>query len=428
MKENYMIQHPVNWAGNYTYQAARLHVPETIEQIQEIVSRSSKVKALGSRHSFNGIADSTEDLISLEHFDKIIGLDRERRTVTVEAGIRYGQLSKELYLEGFALHNLASLPHISVAGACATATHGSGEQHGNLATAVTGIELVTANGEMINFSHEHQPEQFHGAVVGLGGLGIVTKLTLDIQPTFDMQQDIYQNLPLSQLEKHFDELVSSAYSVSFFTDWRNRNINQVWIKSRAVRNALIEPGMELFGATPAMHDLHPIEALSAENCTPQMSIRGPSHERLPHFRMGFTPSSGEELQSEYFVPRQHALAALRAVDHLREHIAPILQISEVRTIAADNLWMSPCYQQACVAIHFTWIKDWSAVNQVLPMIEEKLAPFNARPHWGKLFTMHPERLQSLYAKLPEFRELLRYYDPEGKFRNAFLDTHIFGEH
>jgi xylitol oxidase len=422
-----MIQNLNNWAGNYTYRAARLHRPETIAQIQELVRRSTKVKALGTRHSFNDIADSPGDLISLEHFDQIIELDREHRRVTVEAGVRYGQLARWLHGEGYALHNLASLPHISVAGACATATHGSGDQNGNLATAVAAMELITANGEITVLSRGDQPELFQGAVVGLGGLGIVTKLTLDIQPTFDMQQDVYQNLPLSQLKSHFDELVSSAYSVSLFTDWRNRNFNQVWIKSRALLNTFIEPKMELFGATLAMHDLHPIESLSAENCTPQMGFPGPWHERLPHFRMDFTPSSGAELQSEYFLPRQHAFAAFHAMDQIREHIVPLLQISEVRTIAADDLWMSPCYQQDCVAIHFTWKKDWPAVSEVLPLIEERLAPFDARPHWGKLFTMHPEHLQSLYAKLPDFQELLQKYDPQGKFRNEFLDKYIFGQ-
>src|SRR4026208_1685847 len=130
-----MNQNPTNWARNYTYRATRLHTPKTIAQLQEIVSLSSKVKALGSRHSFNDIADSPEDLLSLEHFDQVLELDREHRTVRVEAGIRYGQLSKWLYLEGVALHNLASLPHISVAGACATATHGSGDRNGHPATA-----------------------------------------------------------------------------------------------------------------------------------------------------------------------------------------------------------------------------------------------------------------------------------------------------
>ena len=421
-----MIQNPTNWAGNYTYQANRLHQPEIIEQVQEIVSHSHKLKALGSRHSFNDIADSPGELVSLEHFDQVL-LDREQRTVMVGAGIRYGELCRGLHREGFALHNLASLPHISVAGACSTATHGSGDQNGNLATAVTAMELITADGELVTFSREDQPEQFQGAVVGLGGLGIVTKLTLDILPTFDMRQDLYENLPLSQLEAHFDEITSSGYTVSLFTDWRDAIFNQVWLKRQVSNGASLEVEPQLFGATPATRRLHPIGSLSSENCTEQMGIPGPWYERLPHFRMDFTPSSGEELQSEYFVPRQHAIAALHAMDQLREHIAPILQISEVRTIAADNLWMSPCYQQACVAIHFTWIKDWPAVSKVLPLIEERLAPFHARPHWGKLFTMRPEHLQSLYSKLPEFQELLRHYDPQGKFRNAFLDKYVFGQ-
>jgi alditol oxidase len=422
-----MIQNPSNWAGNYTYRASRLHKPETIRQLQELVNRGSKLKALGTRHSFNDIADSPEVLISLEHFDQVLNLDRERRTVTVEAGIRYGKLCQWLHREGFALHNLASLPHISVAGACATATHGSGDQNGNLATAVSTMEMVKADGELVVLSREHQPEQFQGAVVGLGGLGIVTKLTLDILRTFDMQQDIYQNLLLAQLEDHFDELFSSGYSVSLFTDWRHATFNQVWLKRHVPDGASLTTEPELFGATLATTHLHPIGTLSAENCTEQMGLRGPWHERLPHFRMDFTPSSGEELQTEYFVPRGHALSALRAMHQLGERVAPLLQISEVRTIAADTLWMSPCYHQACVSIHFTWKKDWPAVSNVLPLIEERLAPFNARPHWGKLFTMHPGHLQSLYPKLIDFQELLQHYDPQGKFRNAFLDKYILGQ-
>ena len=420
-----MTQNPTNWAGNYTYQADRLHQPETIEQIQEIVSNSHKLKALGSRHSFNDIADSPGDQISLEHFDGIL-LDREQRTVTVGAGIRYGELCRELHREGYALHNLASLPHISVAGACATATHGSGDQNGNLATAVTALELVTADGGLVTFSGEENPDQFQGAVVALGGLGVVTKLTLEIHPTFDMRQDLYENLSLSQLEDHFDELSTSGYSVSLFTDWRDAIFNQVWLKRQIPSGASLEVKPHLFGATPATRRLHPIGSLSSENCTEQMGIPGAWHDRLPHFRMEFTPSSGEELQTEYFVPRQNALAALHAVDGVREHIAPLLQISEVRTIAADTLWMSPCYQRASVAIHFTWKKDWEAVKKLLPMIEEQLAPFEARPHWGKLFTMSPSRVQSLYEKMPAFQELLGQYDPDGKFRNAFLDKNIFG--
>jgi xylitol oxidase len=415
-----------NWAGNYLYRAARIHQVESVEQIQELVARSEKVKALGTRHSFSDIADSPGDLISLKQLDKIIGLDPEHQTVTVEAGVRYGELCRWLDREGFALHNLASLPHISIAGACATATHGSGDGNKNLAAAVSAMEVVTANGEIVTFSRENNKDQLEGAVVGLGGLGVLTKLTLDISPSYQMQQDVYENLPLAELEDHFDQLTSSGYSVSLFTDWADPVFNQVWLKRQVPDGVPLRAERDLFGATPALHALHPIASLSAENCTEQMGRCGPWHERLPHFRMDFTPSSGEELQSEYILPRQYAISAFHEIHQLRGAINPLLQISEVRTIAADRLWMSPCYEQESVAVHFTWKKDWEGVRQVLPVLEDRLVKFNARPHWGKLFTMEADRLQSLYKKLPAFRQLLQSHDPDGKFRNDFLDRTIFG--
>lgn len=422
---NGSMENSRNWAGNIPYRAARLHRPETVEQVQELVARSRTLKALGTRHSFNDIADTTEDLVSLEHLDGVTALDRARRTVTVGGGIRYGDLCRHLDHEGFALHNLASLPHISVAGACATATHGSGDRNANLATAVSALEMVTADGTRVALCREH--EAFPGAVVGLGGLGIVTELTLDIVPAFEMRQDVYENLPFAQLEDHFDAITASAYSVSLFTDWQTERVLQVWRKSRVSADgdaSGFETEPEWFGATLATGPRHPIAGMPTENCTEQRGVSGPWHERLPHFRMEFTPSSGEELQSEYLVPRRHAVAALRAISELREHLAPLLQISEVRTVAADDLWMSPCYRQDCVAFHFTWIKDWPAVRELLPLLEERLAPFDARPHWGKLFTTSPAHLQSLYPRLADFVRLLRRHDPGGKFNNAFLGRNI----
>src|SRR5258706_2660586 len=415
-----------NWAGNYTYSAVRLHRPTTIDQVQDTVSRCRKLRVLGSRHSFNGIADSTEDLISLEHLNQVIGLDREPHTVTIEGGVKYGPLCEYLHREGFAIHNLASLPHISVAGACATGTHGSGNRNGNLATAVVALEIVTANGDVITLSRDQHVDQFEGAVVGLGGLGVVTKLTLKVEPTFDMRQTVYENLPMSELENNFDEITDSAYSVSLFTDWKNTSFNQVWLKQRVADSATETPVANFFRATPSTRDLHPIGALSAENCTEQMGIAGAWYERLPHFKMDFTPSSGEELQTEYLIPRQYAVAAIEAINHIRGQIAPLLQISEIRMVAADSLWMSPCYQQPCVALHFTWKMDWEAVKQLLPLLEEQLAPFQARPYWGKLFTLPPRKVRALYERLANFQDLLRYYDPQGKFSNDFLDMFIFG--
>jgi xylitol oxidase len=416
-----------NWAGNYKYSASKLHVPENVKEVQELVARSSQIKVLGTRHSFNGIADCTESLISLQNLNRVISLDRTHNKVTVEAGIRYGELGQYLHANGYALHNLASLPHITVAGACATATHGSGDRNGNLATAVHAMEVVKADGDTALFSREHQDKAIAGAAVGLGGLGVVTKITLDVVPSFQMNQYVYENLPLVQLEEHFDDIFSSGYSVSLFTDWKESTFNQLWIKRKMVdqdSSEQMEP--EFFGARLADMHRHPVPGHTSENCSEQMGISGPWHERMPHFRMDFTPSAGEELQSEYFVPRQDAYQALCALDSLRELISPLLYVSEVRTIEEDDLWMSPCYKQKSVAIHFTWKPNWEAVRQVLPIIEKQLEPFQARPHWGKLFTMPPARLQSLYEKLPDFQQLLLRCDPQGKFRNDYLQTYIMG--
>jgi xylitol oxidase len=416
-----------NWAGNYEYSTDRFHCPETIEEVQELVERCDKLKVLGTRHSFNGIGDSTENILSLERFMPEALVDEESRTVTVGAGMRYGQLCQYLHGNGFALHNLGSLPHISVAGACASGTHGSGIKNGNLATAVSAIEIITASGDLITLSTKTHPDIFHGAVVNLGGLGVITKVTLNIVPAFDMRQEVYENLPMPELKQFLDDILSTGYSVSLFTNWRNRTFSQVWIKSRMEETGYTPKELAgLFSITPATANLHPILEMPSANCTEQMGIPGPWHERLPHFRMNFTPSSGEELQSEYFVPWDYGHDAILAMDQLRHTIAPHLLVSEIRTIEADDLWMSPCYKQACLAIHFTWKQDWPAVREILPIIEKRLEPFNARPHWGKLFTLNPSRLQSLYERLADFRQLLTLYDPKGKFRNAFLDRNIFG--
>lgn len=415
-----------NWAGNLEYSTDQMYSASSLQQVRSYVKKQSKLKVLGTRHCFNNIADSTDNFLSLKSMDSAVAVAPDGRTVTVHAGLKYGQLAPVLHEKGFALHNLASLPHISIAGACSTATHGSGEKNGNLATAVAALEFVNAAGDVVQLSRESDGEAFQGAVVGLGAVGVITKVTLDIQPTFTMRQYVYENLPLAEMKDHFDAIEASAYSVSLFTDWQNQRISEVWLKSREEKGQALDAAPEFFGAKRATKNLHPIAALSAENCTEQMGVPGPWFERLPHFRMGFTPSAGKELQCEYFVPRQHAVEAILAVERLRDQISPHLLISEIRAIAADNLWLSPCYQQPCVTIHFTWKQDWPAVRKLLPVIEKELAPFQARPHWGKLFTMSPEKLRSAYTKLPEFIELSKKYDPHGKFRNEFLNTNLFG--
>ena len=415
-----------NWAGNIEYSTEDLYSAESLAAVQSYVKGHSKLKVLGTRHCFNTIADSSHSFLSLLKMDDVVSLNAEARTVTINAGMKYGQLAPYLDAKGFALHNLASLPHISVAGACSTATHGSGEKNGNLATAVAALEFVTASGEVMTLSRAKDGDVFLGAVVGLGALGAITKVTLDLLPTFQMRQYVYENLPLAQMKEHFDAIEASGYSVSLFTDWQNQRINEVWIKSKVEAGKPGDAALEFFGAKLATKNLHPIAALSAENCTEQMGVPGPWYERMPHFKMGFTPSAGKELQTEYFVPRKHAVEAILAVEKLREQVSPHLLISEIRAIAADNLWMSPCYQQDSIAIHFTWKPEWPAVQKLLPVIERELAPFGARPHWAKLFSVSPADLKARYAKMPDFIKLATKFDPTGKFRNAFLDTNIFG--
>jgi alditol oxidase len=414
-----------NWAGNLEYSTDRLFPANSMEQITSYVRKHNQFKVLGTRHCFNNIADSTHGFLSLKSMDEVAVLDPEARTVKLHAGMTYGQLCPYLHSKGFALHNLASLPHISVAGACSTATHGSGEKNGNLATAVSALELVAAGGEVVKLSRQKDGDLFQGAVVGLGSLGVITKITLDIQPTYMMRQYVYENLPLSELKANFDAIESSAYSVSLFTDWLNDRVREVWIKSRVEEGQAFHATPEFFGAKLATRNLHPISELSAQNCTEQMGVPGPWYERLPHFRIGFTPSAGKELQSEYFVPRKHAVEAILAIERLREQVSPHLLITEIRAIAADTLWMSPCYEQPSVTIHFTWKQDWPAVSKLLPVIEKELAPFKARPHWGKLFAMSPTELKSRYKRLPDFIQLSTKYDPHGKFQNAFLERNIF---
>jgi xylitol oxidase len=415
-----------NWAGNVEYGTDRLYSATSVEQAQEFVKKHARLKVLGTRHCFNHIADSSDEFLSLRPMDKVLYLDAQAKTVTIPANMSYGQLAPYLHEHGFALRNLASLPHISVAGACATATHGSGEKNGSLATSVSALEMITASSEIVKLSRKQDGEGFSGAVVGLGALGVVTKITLDLLPTFMVKQYVYENLPLSEMQEHFDAIEASGYSVSLFTDWQKKRVNEVWIKSRVEPGQSFNATPDFFGAKLATRNLHPIAELSAENCTEQMGVPGPWYERLPHFRMGFTPSAGNELQAEYFVPRHHAIEAILAIERLRDQVTPHLLISEIRTIAADDFWMSPCYRQPSVTIHFTLKPDWPAVSQLLPVIERELAPFHARPHWGKLFTVSPERLKASYEKLPDFIELSKKYDPHGKFRNDFLNKNIFG--
>jgi len=414
----------MNWAGNVTFAAARFHRPASLPQLQRLVARSTRVRALGTGHSFSPLADTPGDLVCVAGLPRVIEVDTAGAAVTLSAGLTYAEVAVALQEAGRALPNLASLPHISVAGACATGTHGSGDAVGSLATAVSAVEMVTADGDLVTVSREADPGRFPGTVVALGALGIVTRLTLDTVPTFDIRQYVYEDLPAGQVTEHFDEIVASAYSVSLFTDWRGPRIRQAWLKRRADAPGSGTPEPRWMGGRLADGPRHPLPGLPAAACTGQLGVPGPWHERLPHFRPEFTPSAGDELQSEYLLPRAHAADALAALQPVAGRLAPVVRTSEIRTIAADDLWLSPAYQRDSVAFHFTWINDWAAVAPAVALVEERLAPLRARPHWGKLFGTSPEAMRGLYPRLDDFRRLMHRQDPAGKFRNDLLDRYF----
>jgi alditol oxidase len=394
----------VNWGGNLRYRAASVQRPASLDALREIVAAAEQIQVLGSRHSFNAIADG-EQLVSLAGLPADVVV--EDGTVSCNAGLTYGELAVELDRRGLALHNLASLPHISIAGAIATGTHGSGDGNGNLATAARAIELLTSTGEVVRLARGD--DDFDGAVVGLGAMGAVTRVTLDARPAFEIRQQVFEGLSWEALDEHFDAITAAGYSVSAFTRW-GAAVDAVWVKSR-------EPVGELFDARPATLERHPIIGLDPVNATRQLGVPGPWWDRLPHFRLGFTPSNGEEIQSEYLLPREHVRAAFEVMRGLADQIAPILQVCEIRTIAADGLWMSPMYGRETVALHFTWVRDQEAVERAVALLEDALAPFEPRPHWGKVFRSAPP-----YPRGTDFLALRDRYDPRGTFRNAWFSA------
>jgi alditol oxidase len=419
------VRRRTNWAGNVVFGAPDFYRPDTVSELQRLVALGSRIRVLAAGHSFNDLADSPGAQVSLAGLPPEVSVDSAARVARVAAGLSYAELAERLDAHGFALRNLASLPQISVAGAAATATHGSGAANQNLAAAVAGLTLVTADGDLVELCRGD--EGFDGAVVHLGALGVVVSLILDLVPSFDVSQRVYENLPFQVLDDHFTDLMASGYSVSLFTDWRAARLTQLWIKQRVG-----DPGLPTsavtqapwFTATPAPSPRNPVPGASPDACTEQLGVPGRWYDRLPHFRRGSTPSAGHELQSEYLLPVAHAVPALHALNEIRDRIAPVLQVSEIRVITADRLWLSSSYRQDTVAFHFTWIADAGSVLPVVTLVERQLAPFGPRPHWGKVFTVAPEDVRARYERLPDFLGLMRRLDPAGKFRNSYTGRYL----
>ena len=406
-----------NWSGTVNFRDAQRVAPTSVEELQEFVSNSARVRARGSAHCFNDIADTSATAITFENMPSDIDINKEKKTVRVPAGMKYGELAVALHDRGWAIHNMASLPHISVAGAVATATHGSGVGNGNLATAVESLELVLPDGSLKRISKGDA--SFEGSVVGLGLTGVVVNLDLAIEPTFNIAQTVYRGMSRESYAANLDEIMSLAYSVSYFTTWAAAGGGEVWAKFKAGTTA----PTDLFEAYPATSNRHPLPGLDPEPCTEQMAVSGPWHLRLPHFKMEFTPSAGDEIQSEFFVARKDAPAAIAALEKIAPQINEILWVTEIRAIAADDLWMSPHYQRDSIGIHFTW-KKVDAVYEMVKVVEATLARFGYRPHLGKVFSASPDYFKSVMPKFDDFKKLVTEIDPTNKFGNEFTNRLI----
>ena len=404
-----------NWAGNVTFGAARVHKPDSVDSLRRIVHGSTQIRALGCGHSFSGVADTTGDLVLLDRLPKTLTIDRTSSTVTVASGVSYTELAEELSRAGFALSNMASIPDISIAGACATGTHGSGDAHRVLATSVAAMKLVVADGDLVELRRDLNRDTFRGSVIALGALGIVTQLTLDIEPAYEISQQVNLGVPLDDIEDGLDDVFGAGYSVSAFTDWYSGEAS-VWVKRR-----VDQPASKWSAGRPAHHAVHPVSGMSPDLCTEQLGVVGPWHERLAHFRPKPTPGAGNELQSEVFVSRRVAQRAASELREIGSLLAPVLLVSEMRTVRGDDLWLSPAYGRDSVTFHFTWNANESAVLPALAAIEDRLTPLDPRPHWGKLTTMTPPEVIASYERAPDFERLMVDYDPTFKFRNDFVN-------
>ena len=408
-----------NWATNIQFRADTFARPKTIEQLQEIVQKARRVRVVGAGHSFNDIANTEGTLISLGDLDKQVIFDHDQRTATVHAGMTYIDVAPILDKAGYALANLSSTPHTTIIGACMTGTHGSGDSNKILADQVAALELIKADGERVTVSRAEHGDKFNGMVVALGGLGVVARVTLDLVPAYMMQHEIYRRMPMAALESHFDALMAAAYSVSLGTRWQNEIVDLVLMRRKLVGNRTrpvpeTYHGGELIG--DELYANYPMERITFS----KNGVAGPWYERLPFFNIRSTITGTDERQSEYFVHRDQAVAALMAVKALGPEMASFIKLTEIRTMAADEMWLSPAYKQACVGIHFSWFARQAEIETFLPRLEQALAPFKPRPHWGKMFAMAPADVMAGYERMGDFQALLAEYDPQGKFRNDYL--------
>ena len=410
-----------NWAKNITFSSQNYIEIENLTQLQKVIESSNKLKVVGTSHSFSEIADTTGTLISLKNLDSEIEIDEKSQTVKVSAGTSYANLAKYLEKNGWALSNLASLGEISIAGAVMTGTHGSGSNNKVLSDSVVAIEMILSSGDKFVIDRKNFA-QFSGFVVSFGALAVFTKLTLKIVRSFSVKQVVYENVPIQSVLENFNEIFDRPYSASYFSNWSPKNTGQIWMKFLD-DDKYPELQSKAYGGNLALSNQHPVKVNDPGNCTEQMGVAGKWLFRLPHFRLNSSPASGDEVQTEYLVDRDHVQGYINELTKIGEDIAARVYATEIRTISSDDLWLSGAYGRETVGFHFTWKKS-PEVKDFLPEIENILGKNNGRPHWGKLFSTPRAQLIDRYPMYEEFRQLIQKYDSGNKFRNKFIEQYF----
>lgn len=420
-----------NWAGNQSCAPSAVRHPTTEAELVAIVRDAARngqrVKCVGAGHSFTSIACTDGVMVDLSGYRRVLGHDPETRRVTVEAGIPLHVLCDELDARGLALENMGDIAYQSIAGATATATHGTGWHFGNLSSRIVGMRIITGDGTVLDCTEDENPEVLRVARVGLGALGIASAITLEAVPAFRLHA-IEEPIRIDEVLSDFDGFMSSADHVEFYwvphTGWaltkRNRRTDEPAQPRPRLRHALDEvilPNVA-FGALCRIGRRKP-------DWIPRLAKILPSTGRTEYTdrsdKVFTSPRLVHFYEMEYAIPRDAIPEALNRVRRLVDELG--IQLSfpvEVRVVAPDDIPLSTASGQATgyIAVHVYQGTPYDAYFQGVEAIMDS---YGGRPHWGKLHFQRAETLAPRYPGWDEFQAVRTQVDPEGRFTNPYLD-------
>jgi L-gulonolactone oxidase len=424
-----------NWGRNQSCSPAAIEEPESELEVVEAVGRAraagQAVKVVGAGHSFSDIACTDGRLLRLDRLDRIVSMDRETGSVTVEGGIPLWKLNEELAQRGLALSNLGDIDRQSISGAVSTATHGGGARFGGLATFVTGLELVTAAGEVVQCSAEVEPELFACARVSLGALGVITKVTLQCEPAFRLHA-VERPCTVEELVRDLDEIADANEHIDCYwfphTDVATVKVAnrtdapvRAWRGWKRYRNEVLLPN-HVYAARCAVGRMRPgripanmqrVAAGIGRSQQTDVSHRILCSRRLVRF-----------VEMEYAVPRSELTQLLLQVRDLIETEGLRVDFPvEVRVAAADDIPLSTAHGRATgyLAVHLSAGTPRPRIERYFRGVEGLMLDAGGRPHWGKLHFQDAAGLSPRYPDWDRFRRVRTRVDPDGRFRNRYLD-------